>query len=95
MNKKVKWLLFFLAATICNALLILILFIGLSYLFQVVLGAAESENPQVVSLAYTVTLFGSIIGSFTIYHFTLKWATKKWNLDKHLGRTRFGRKLED
>ena len=84
MNKKLNTIYFLLAATVLNLLILIVL--------AVILGAAIGAlyqkfglDSQGVSLAAVIfILFGSIAGTFFLYSKIVKWAMKKWSLEKYL-----------
>jgi len=89
-NKTVNWIIFFVLATLSNALLIVIFFVAFQFLFHLM--KVENADPSVQRVAYIITLLGSIIGSFATYNFVLKKVSQKWDLEKILGRSIFNRK---
>ncbi len=84
MNKKLNTLIFLVAATVLNFLLLIILagLIGLG--FALAYRNIEEVNGPLSWLAVLVTMFGAIIGTFFLYSRIVRWATAKWNLENYI-----------
>ena len=83
MSKKTNSVVFMLAATVVNLLLLIVFFI----LGFVIVGVLGSKFPELQSAAPFLILlvFGvAIFGSFFIYSRIVKWATAKFNLEDKL-----------
>ncbi|MDA3849671.1 MAG: hypothetical protein PF447_00190, partial [Spirochaetaceae bacterium] len=68
-----------------NLLLIIIIFLILSLIFSIVL----KNDEELFKIAYSLSLFVSVVGSFIIYRKVLGWAAEKWNLEEKLGKNLF------
>jgi len=73
-----KMVLFFLAATVFNILLMALLVI----IFWVVAALVPITNLRLVILF--VGFIGSIVLTFLAYGAVMKWATVRFNLEKHI-----------
>lgn len=91
MNKTIKWVIFFAIATVCNAVLIVTFYIAFQFIFHLL--KVDQADTSVQRIAYMTTLIGSILGSFATYNFILKKVSQKWDLEKILGRSIFGKKM--
>jgi membrane protein YdbS with pleckstrin-like domain len=89
MDKRVNSILFILAATVVNIVLMIVLFLVAFLVFARFLAP---HLPPGVSRALLLVLFiGSIVGTFLIYHRLMKWATRKYEMEKYFAPL-FGRK---
>jgi hypothetical protein len=82
MSKTGNMVLFFLAATVFNILLmvgfILVFFLALGAIFR-----SHAGSPLFLVLTF-VCFLGSIVLTFLIYGKIMKWAVVKLNLEKHI-----------
>lgn len=81
MNKKVNTLLFILAATIVNLIIMAILAIA-GFLLLSVLPIGGSSG-GIKNILMIVVFFGAIVGSFFIYHALVKVISKRVDMDKY------------
>jgi hypothetical protein len=81
-----KMVLFFLAATVFNILLMALLVI----IFWVVAALVPIPNLRIVILF--VGFIGSIVLTFLAYGAIMKWATVRFELEKHIPQLFKGRK---
>jgi hypothetical protein len=81
-----KMVLFFLAATVFNILLMALLVI----IFWVVAALVPIANLRIVILF--VGFIGSIVLTFLAYGAIMKWATVRFELEKHIPQLFKGRK---
>ncbi len=80
MNKKVNTLLFVLAGTIVNILLMLGLFILFLFLGNLVL---TPETDSAIKLLVFLVIIGlSVVGSFLIYSRIVNFIIKRWKLEE-------------
>lgn len=82
MNKKVNTLIFVLAGTVLNIVVMLVLLFALIALTTQLLRNVESDG--VKTAVFFVCVLGSIVGSFFIYSRLIRWVNKKWNLDQYI-----------
>ncbi|MEW5816435.1 MAG: leader peptide processing enzyme [Spirochaetota bacterium] len=81
MNKKVNTFLFILAATIVNiAIMIILFFVAFTVISLVI---PKQTSSAVVQIILMVIFFGSIVGSFFIYHNIIKFISKRIDMDKY------------
>ncbi len=78
MTSNTKMVLFFLLATVFNILLMAILVIA----FWVVAAVIPVPNLRLIILF--VGFIGSIVLTFLAYGAIMKWATVRFNLEKHI-----------
>ena len=78
MTSNSKMVLFFLAATVFNILLMALLVI----VFWVVAALVPIPNLRLIILF--VGFIGSIVLTFLAYGAVMKWATVRFNLEKHI-----------
>lgn len=78
MTSNSKMVLFFLAATVFNILLMALLVI----VFWVVAALVPVPNLRIIILF--VGFIGSIVLTFLAYGAVMKWATARFNLEKHI-----------
>lgn len=84
MNKKLNTLLFMLAATLLNLIILAAVAVLLVLLFSLAYRNIEEVSGALSWLAVIVILFGSIAGTFWIYSRIIKWIMKRWNLEKYI-----------
>jgi len=89
MNKRLNSVLFILAATVLNIVLMFVLFLATFILFARFL--APVLPPGINRILPPVLLVGSVIGTYVIYHRIMKWATHKYNLEQYFAPL-FGRR---
>lgn len=89
MNQKAKWAIFILLGTILNLTLVVGLFLLLTTLSKMILG--NDADPDTVRTFFVIVLMVSLFGSFGLYGVILRWADKKWDLEKKLGRNLWGK----
>ncbi len=81
MGKKANTVLFILAATVGNLLVMILVFIVMLTVFSLALAARiPPESQQWVVLGL---LIGSIAITYVIYYKTVRFLTKKYELEKH------------
>ncbi len=78
MTSNTKLVLFFLGATVFNILLMAVLVI----VFWVVAALVPVPNLRIIILF--VGFIGSIVVTFLAYGAVMRWATVRFNLEKHL-----------
>ncbi len=81
MSKRTNTLLFMLAATVVNILLMMIIFIICFILLTRFVDPESSLVPLYLGLTFLV----SIGGSFFLYSRIIKWLNAKYNLEEKLG----------
>jgi ABC-type Na+ efflux pump permease subunit len=80
-NKKLNTVLFILGATLVNILtMLLILVLGLVFIFRVLPESVQESIGQFMSLLLFLVAIG---GSFYAYHRIIKYVSKKVDLDKY------------
>ena len=88
MNRRLNTILFVLAATVGNILLMSILFILLLLVFARFI--APALPAQVNQIMLMVVFLVSVIGTYVFYHRFMKYLGKKYDLQKYFGPI-FGR----
>ena len=78
MTSNSKMVLFFLAATVFNVLLMALLVI----IFWVVAALVPIHNVRIIILF--LGFIGSIVLTFLAYGAVMKWVTARFNLEKHI-----------
>ncbi len=82
MSKTANLVLFFVIAFIVNMLLmflfIIAIFVGVNLLF------GQNMSPNLQPFILTIGFFVSIVLTFLIYGWIMKWATARFNLEKHI-----------
>ncbi len=90
MSSGGKMVLFFLAATVFN----IVLMVGLVVVFAVVIRLALGGSPN--STVFTALIFvgfvGAIVLTFVIYGRVMKWVTVRFKLEQHIPQLFKGRK---
>ena len=81
MNKRLNTLLFILAATVTNLIIMAMLAVGGFLLLSVLPIGASS--PGIKNLLLIVVFFGAIVGSFFIYHALVKAISKRVDMEKY------------
>ena len=81
MNKKVNTLLFLVAASLYN-IIIMILIIAI-LLFLVSRFLPQHTSPAAASSIFIVAFILGIAGSFFIYHKTVRYLSRKIDMDKY------------
>ena len=89
MNKKVNTILFMLAGTVLNIVVMLALFLILLFAANLVLTPETDSTIKMVVFLLVITL--SVLGSFFIYSRLVKWINGKWDLDRYM-HPLFGKK---
>jgi hypothetical protein len=81
MNKKVNTIVFMLAATVLNVVMMVVIFLGLMLLYAwLVPGGFATQLGQVIG----IVLFLAAIGiTYFLYHKLIKVISAKWNLDEY------------
>ncbi len=81
MNKKVNTIVFMLAATVLNVVMMVVIFLGLMLLYAwLVPGGFATQLGQVIG----IVLFLAAIGlTYFLYHKLIKVISNKWNLDEY------------
>ena len=89
MNKKANTILFMLAATVLNVIMMVVIFLALMLLYAwVAPGGFSTQVGQIVG----IVLFLAAIGlTYFLYHRLVKWISNKWNLDEYFAPI-FGRR---
>jgi hypothetical protein len=82
MNKTAKLVLFFLIAFVVNLLLMAFFILVLLKLASLVLGQNAPSIAGMIVMSFS--FFVSIVLTFLVYGWLMKWATVKFNLEKHL-----------
>ncbi len=82
MNKKINSMIFVIAATLGNLLIIALLVIPPLWIYMTFIAA--SANELVTTIAVLVIFLGPIIGTYPIYNFLMKKANQKFGLEKYL-----------
>ena len=81
MNKKLNTVLFLLAASLYNIIVMIIIIVLLLLIVSRVV--TEKSSPNLVSGVFILIFLIGIIGSFFIYHRTVKYLSKKIDFDKY------------
>jgi drug/metabolite transporter (DMT)-like permease len=89
MTKRANTVVFMLAATVLNVLLMVVIFGVLLILDLWLLAGRIDPNTNVYILIFCV--FGTMALTFFLYHRIVKWATAKWDLEEKL-EPLFGKK---
>ena len=82
MNKKLNTVLFMLAGTVLNIVMMLFSFLVLLFLANLVLTPESNPTLKMVVFLLVVTL--SVIGTFFLYSKMIRWINNKWSLDKYM-----------
>jgi len=90
MSSNTKMVLFFIGATVFNILLMAILVIGFILLLGLVRGS--NADPTLFQILLFVGFIASIVLTFLIYGWTMKWVTVKFQLEKHIPQLFKGKK---
>ncbi len=88
MSSTGKMVLFFLAATLFN----IVLMIGLGLGFFVGVVRIAGSNPGIAIPLTIVGLIAAMVLTFLIYGKVMKWVTVKYDLQKHIPQLFKGRK---
>jgi len=81
MNKRINTLLFVLGATVFNIIIAILSFIGLTILYvKLIMPLAPEANH---SWGFSIIFLVSIVVSFVVYRYTLKYLLKKIDTDKY------------
>lgn len=91
MNKKLNTALFIVLATVVNIVLMVAIFLILLVIFS----RFVKEESSFTVLYMMFIFLCSIGGTFFIYTFLIKWATKKFNLEEKLHPIFKGRSRRD
>jgi membrane protein YdbS with pleckstrin-like domain len=83
MNKRVNTVLFILAATVANILVMMVIFLLLFVLFGRFLAPQIPPNIGVYVLMVLFVL--SIVATYFIYHRAVRWLSSKYELEKYFG----------
>jgi len=89
MTKRANTVVFMLAATVLNVVLMVVIFGVLLILDLWLLAGRIDPNTNVYILIFCV--FGTMALTFFLYHRIVKWATAKWDLEEKL-EPLFGKK---
>ncbi len=81
MNKKTNTIVFMLAATVVNVIMMVAIFILLFYFYGRFVAPAVS--PEVTQILLIVIFIGSIALTYFLYHRIIKWISNKWDLDQY------------
>lgn len=82
MNKKLNTLLFLLVGTIVNIVIMLLLLVAFLYLIGHLFSG--SSNGQIVTIVTLLAVMLSVVGSYLIYSRLIKFASKKWDMEKYI-----------
>lgn len=81
MNKKVNTVLFIIAATIFNVVvMVIIMTLGLALLSMLV---GENMNPGMAQFLFLMLFVLSIAGAFGVYHLAIGLLSKRIDMEKH------------
>ncbi|MFP4113497.1 MAG: hypothetical protein ACOCZB_06330 [Spirochaetota bacterium] len=92
MNKKANTILFMIAATVVNVVLMILILVGLMVLYAWV--APGGFASQVGQIAGIVIFLAAIGLTYFIYHRLIRWISSKWNLEEYFAPI-FGKKGGD
>jgi hypothetical protein len=81
MNKRINTLLFILGATAFNVIIIVVIFLGLTFLYGKLIMPLIPE--AVYSWGFVVVILASIAVSFVAYRILFKYLLKKIDVDKY------------
>ncbi len=81
MNKKANTILFVLGATILNVLVMGIVFTVLLVVLSSI--APPTMSPEIGTLAVALVFLATIIVTYVLYHFSVKFLSKKVDLEKY------------
>ena len=90
MSKNGKMVLFFLAATVFNIVLMVALVVAFTVVIRLILG--PNPNTTLFTALIFVGFVGAIVLTFLIYGKTMKWATARFKLEQHIPQLFKGRK---
>lgn len=88
MSSTGKMVLFFVAATLFN----IVLMIGIALIFLLGIWRALGGSPGVAMPLSIVGLIAAMVLTFLIYGKVMKWVTVKYDLQKHIPQLFKGRK---
>ena len=88
MSSTGKLIVFFLAATVFNILLMM----GLAIVFLLLIWRLLGGSPSVALPVSIVGLIAAMVLTFLIYGRVMKWVTVKYDLQKHIPQLFKGRK---
>ena len=88
MSSTGKMVLFFVAATVFN----IVLMIGLAIIFLLGIWRTLGGNPGLAMPLSVVGLIAAMVITFLIYGKAMKWVTVKYDLQKHIPQLFKGRK---
>jgi hypothetical protein len=80
MNKKLNTVLFMLAATVLNIVMMITLLILLVVLAGVLFPDVPATTGQILLIAAFLLALG---GSFALYTFVMRWITRKIDMDRY------------
>ena len=90
MSKNGKMVLFFLAATVFNIVLMVAFVVVFAVAIRLILGG--SPNATVFTALIFVGFIAAIVLTFLIYGKTMKWVTVRFKLEQHIPQLFKGRK---
>ena len=90
MSKNGKMVLFFLAATVFNILLMVVFVVIFAVGIRLVLGS--NPNSTLFTALIFVGFVAAIVLTFLIYGKTMKWVTVRFKLEQHIPQLFKGRK---
>jgi hypothetical protein len=82
MNKTANLIVFFIVAFLFNIILFLFFIILIIVAAQLILGS--NANPTVYYVILFIGFLVSIVLTFIIYGWAVKWATRRFDLEKHI-----------
>ncbi len=80
-RKRVNSLLFILGATVANVILMIALFLLLSFLYGRLLARYVGQNFSQIMIV--LIFFLSVATSYFCYHFLIKWLSEKVDMDRY------------
>ena len=82
MNKALNTVLFMIAATLVNLILIALIFVALIMILSLFLD--ENSNTQLITVAYGLSILLAIGGGFYLYNRLIRWVSDKWHLENYI-----------
>ncbi len=89
MNKKVNTLFFLIAASLYNIIIMILIIVALLFVVSRLL--PRHVSPSLASSIFIVVFILGIAGSFFVYHRTIRYLSKKIDMDKYF-HPLFGKK---
>lgn len=88
MNRRLNSVLFIIAATVANVLMMIVIFGVLLVLFARFV--APMLSPGVNQILLLVLFVGSVVLTYVLYHRLMRWLSRRYDLEKYFGPL-FGR----